>query len=48
MKALVSVYDKTGVQDFARTLNECGLEVVSTGGTYRVIQEAVLCHNWRG
>ena len=40
MKALVSVYDKTGVQDFARTLHECGLEVVSTGGTYRAIQEA--------
>ena len=40
MKALVSVYDKTGVKDFARVLHECGLEVVSTGGTYRAIQEA--------
>ena len=40
MKALVSVYDKTGVQDFARALHECGLEVVSTGGTYKALQDA--------
>ena len=40
-RALVSVTDKTGVVEFARTLvSEFGVEVVSTGGTYRVLEEA--------
>ncbi|MEU8585470.1 bifunctional phosphoribosylaminoimidazolecarboxamide formyltransferase/IMP cyclohydrolase [Streptomyces sp. NPDC048664] len=32
-RALVSVYDKTGLEDLARGLNEAGVELVSTGST---------------
>lgn len=39
-RALISVYDKTGVVEFARGLVELGYEVISTGGTYRTISEA--------
>src|SRR5579872_4313283 len=39
-RALISVTDKTGVVDFARELAGLGVEVISTGGTYRVLQEA--------
>ena len=33
MRALLSVYDKTGLVDFARGLSELGWELVSSGGT---------------
>jgi phosphoribosylaminoimidazolecarboxamide formyltransferase/IMP cyclohydrolase len=33
MRALLSVWDKTGVDDFARGLAELGFELVSSGGT---------------
>ena len=33
MKALISVYDKTGVVELARALQEAGYGLVSTGGT---------------
>src|SRR3954449_2678158 len=39
-RALVSVSDKTGVVDFARGLHRLGIEVVSTGGTARALDEA--------
>src|ERR1700675_1004643 len=39
-RALVSVTDKTGVVDFARALSSLGVELLSTGGTYRVLKEA--------
>lgn len=40
-RALVSVTDKTGVVDFVKTLeDEFGVEVISTGGTARVLAEA--------
>ena len=42
MKALISVYDKSGIADFAYRLHQMGFELVSTGGTHRVIQEANL------
>jgi phosphoribosylaminoimidazolecarboxamide formyltransferase / IMP cyclohydrolase len=32
-RALISVYDKTGVEDLARGLHEHGVEIVSTGST---------------
>ena len=32
-RALISVYDKTGVVEFARDLAGLGGEIVSTGGT---------------
>ena len=39
-RALLSVSDKTGIQDFARELVARGWEIVSTGGTARAIREA--------
>jgi phosphoribosylaminoimidazolecarboxamide formyltransferase/IMP cyclohydrolase len=39
-RALISVTDKTGIVDFARSLASLGVEVLSTGGTYRVLKEA--------
>ena len=33
MKALVSVYDRTGAVEFAGKLVEAGFEIISTGGT---------------
>ncbi|MCR5349985.1 MAG: bifunctional phosphoribosylaminoimidazolecarboxamide formyltransferase/IMP cyclohydrolase [Acholeplasmatales bacterium] len=36
-RALVSVTDKTGVVDFCKGLEECGYEIVSTGGTKKVL-----------
>ena len=42
MKALISVFDKTGVVEFGRRLTEIGMELVSTGGTHRTLQDANL------
>ena len=42
MRALISVYDKTGVVDFARGLVELGFELVSSGGTAAALAEAGL------
>ncbi len=39
-RALISVTDKTGIVDFAIGLSELGIEIISTGGTYRVLHEA--------
>ncbi|MGB1220142.1 MAG: bifunctional phosphoribosylaminoimidazolecarboxamide formyltransferase/IMP cyclohydrolase [Alcanivoracaceae bacterium] len=39
-RALISVSDKTGLVDFGRTLAEKGIELLSTGGTYRALKEA--------
>src|SRR3954471_5668760 len=41
-RALLSVSDKTGIVDFARGLSALGVEIVSTGGTSRELQEAGL------
>ena len=41
-RALLSVFDKTGMAEFARGLSEAGAELVSTGGTHRLISEAGL------
>ncbi len=38
-RALISVSDKTGVVDFARALQQQGVEILSTGGTYRLLRE---------
>jgi phosphoribosylaminoimidazolecarboxamide formyltransferase/IMP cyclohydrolase len=40
MKALLSVTDKAGVADFARELAALGVELISTGGTARLLREA--------
>lgn len=42
MRALISVYDKTGLVPFARGLAELGFELVSSGGTAAVLEEAGL------
>lgn len=38
-RALISVSDKTGIVDFARALHQSGVEILSTGGTYRLLQD---------
>ena len=38
--ALISVSDKTGIVEFARALNEFGIEILSTGGTAKRLVEA--------
>lgn len=42
MRALLSVYDKTGVVEFARKLADAGVELVSTGGTHKALTDAGL------
>ncbi len=39
-RALVSVYDKSGLADLGRALADAGVEVVSTGGSYKLLAEA--------
>ncbi len=39
-RALISVSDKTGLVDFARALDGRGIEILSTGGTARALQDA--------
>ena len=41
-KALISVFDKTGVVEFAASLVELGYEIISTGGTFYNFTEAGL------
>ena len=42
MRALLSVYDKTGVVDLARALHDLGCDLVSSGGTATAIADAGL------
>jgi phosphoribosylaminoimidazolecarboxamide formyltransferase/IMP cyclohydrolase len=39
-RALLSVTDKTGLADFARALTDLGIELISTGGTARLLRSA--------
>ena len=39
-KALISVSDKTGLEEFSRTLSRLGIEILSTGGTAAFLTEA--------
>ncbi|MEM1434492.1 MAG: bifunctional phosphoribosylaminoimidazolecarboxamide formyltransferase/IMP cyclohydrolase [Pseudomonadota bacterium] len=41
-RALLSVSDKSGLVDFARSLHGAGIALVSTGGTFRALREAGL------
>jgi phosphoribosylaminoimidazolecarboxamide formyltransferase / IMP cyclohydrolase len=41
-RALISVSDKTGVADFAKSLAALGVEILSTGGTASALREAGL------
>jgi phosphoribosylaminoimidazolecarboxamide formyltransferase/IMP cyclohydrolase len=38
-RALISVYDKTGLDELARGLHEAGVEIVSTGSTAAYIRD---------
>jgi phosphoribosylaminoimidazolecarboxamide formyltransferase/IMP cyclohydrolase len=39
-RALLSVSDKNGIADFARKLSALGVELLSTGGTYKLLRDA--------
>ena len=39
-RALISVFDKRGLETFARGLTDLGVEIVSTGGTARLLSES--------
>lgn len=39
-RAIISVSDKTGIVEFARALNNMGVEIVSTGGTAKILAES--------
>jgi len=39
-RALISVSDKSGLVDFARFLHDCGVEILSTGGTAQAMRDA--------
>ena len=41
-RALISVSDKTGIVEFATALQELGVALLSTGGTYRLLRDAGL------
>ncbi|MDF2953436.1 MAG: AICAR transformylase/IMP cyclohydrolase PurH [Thermodesulfobacterium sp.] len=38
-RALISVTDKTGIVDFAKELENLGIEIISTGGTAKVLRD---------
>jgi phosphoribosylaminoimidazolecarboxamide formyltransferase/IMP cyclohydrolase len=38
-RALISVSDKTGVLEFARGLEALGVEILSTGGTFKLLRD---------
>ncbi|MDQ2078239.1 bifunctional phosphoribosylaminoimidazolecarboxamide formyltransferase/IMP cyclohydrolase [Marinimicrobium sp. ABcell2] len=38
-RALISVSDKTGIVEFAQALHQRGVEILSTGGTFRLLTE---------
>ena len=42
LTALLSVSDKTGVLDFAAALATCGVRLLSTGGTAKLLADAGL------
>ena len=41
-RALFSVYDKTGLVDFARRLHTAGVQLIASGGTARQLADAGL------
>ena len=40
MRAIISVFDKTGLANFAQGLSQLGFEIFSTGGTQKALEEA--------
>ena len=41
-RALLSVFDKNGIVDFAKGLDDLGFEILSTGGTAKILRESGL------
>jgi len=39
VRALISVSDKTGIVEFAKNLAALDFEIISTGGTYKLLKE---------
>ena len=39
-RALISVFDKTGVIEFAQKLEKIGVEILSTGGTAKALKDS--------
>ncbi len=39
-RALISVSDKTGIVEFAQALSARGIEILSTGGTYKLLKDS--------
>ena len=39
-RALISLTDKSGIEDFARALTEMGVEILSTGGTAKKMRDS--------
>ena len=44
MRALISVYDKAGIEELARGLADLGWELIASGGTSRMLGDAGLAH----
>jgi len=38
-RALISVSDKSGIVEFAKELSALNIEIISTGGTYKLLKE---------
>jgi phosphoribosylaminoimidazolecarboxamide formyltransferase/IMP cyclohydrolase len=38
-RALISVYNKTGIVNFAEELSKLGIEIIATGGTLKALKE---------
>ncbi len=41
-RALISVSDKTGIVEFAKSIVELGFEIISTGGTYKALKDTAI------
>ena len=40
MRALVSVSDKIGIVELSKELVSLGIEIISTGGTFKILKDA--------
>ena len=38
-RALISVSDKSAIVPFAKSLTDLGIDIISTGGTYKLLKE---------
>ncbi len=39
IRAVISVYDKKGIVDFAESLRKLGINIIATGGTFRLLKK---------